>query len=166
MKKHMFGLMGALGVMAMFGAAASADRLADPAEVLAPNPAVVRVYVGETDRLSGMTDYYVVVESEAPVAAFEPLPAVILREIGQVGETDRMSGTFDLDAESQQHGVAAGFENQPGAVLGRLQRVGETDRLSGMTDYYEVPESFTPSGGFEPLPLAILWEIERVNREH
>lgn len=153
MKKHMFGLMGALGVMAMFGAAASADMLADPAEVLAPNPAVVRVYVGETDRSSGMTDYYVVVESGAPVAAFEPLPEAILREIGRTGDTDRASGTFD-------------YENVRPAARGQLLKVGETDRLSGMTDYYVLPESFAPESGFAPVPLAILREIERVNREH
>jgi hypothetical protein len=150
----MFGLMGAVGVIAVFGAVASADRLADPAEALVTNPSAVRVNVGETDQSAKMDDYYVVVESVRPATEIGPLPAVILREIARIGETDRSSGMF----------VSEGVQQR--AVLGQLQRVGETDRLAGMSDYYVLPEIFAPAARFEPLSLAIQLEIERVNREH
>jgi hypothetical protein len=42
------------------------------------------VRVGETDRSSGMSDYYVMPESFAPAGEFAPLPLAILRAIERV----------------------------------------------------------------------------------
>lgn len=134
MRKHMFGLIAAVAVMAISAAVVAADRLAEPAEVFAVNPSVARVTVGETDRASGMADYFVVREVGGNV------PAAV--KIGL-----RVAVT-EIPGESPEYFVIEFPAELDLAIQKQIDRVGETDLAAGL--------------GPQPLSLTILKEIERV----
>ncbi|MBI4218780.1 MAG: hypothetical protein HY682_01460 [Chloroflexi bacterium] len=118
MRKHMFGLIAAVAVMAISAAVVAADRLAEPAEVFAVNPAVTRVTVGETDRASGMADYFVVRELAANVP-------------GAVKIGFRVAVT-EIPGESPDYFVIEFPAELDLAIQKQIERVGETDMAAGL----------------------------------